>query len=118
MKPENATRLCSTVQLTCMWLIVRLFHMHISYDMTLCTKSSFSRLGNFTVRKFRSNARCVLVVGGGGATWCLDSTGCQYTAPLVYCIAKVGGRNHALDEVRVGALLLYLPPAHAPTTQQ
>ena len=32
MKPENATRLCSTVQLTCMWLIVRLFHMHISYD--------------------------------------------------------------------------------------
>ena len=32
MKPENATRLCSTVHLTCMWLIVRLFHMHISYD--------------------------------------------------------------------------------------
>lgn len=118
MKPENATRLCSTVQLTCMWLIVRLFHMHISYDYDFVYKVLVPRLGNFTVRKFRSNARCVLVVGGGGATWCLDSTGCQCTAPLVYCIAKVGGRNHALDEVRVGALLLYLPPAHAPTTQQ
>ena len=59
------------------------FHMHFV--------SPRSRLRNCTVRKFRALVALV-VYSVRGMPWMPHgaSTGCQCTAPLVYCVAKVG----------------------------